>query len=80
MGWLIGCAAAAALLLPIVLSVHLYLDVGRKKLYFGVYILRALKLFGRVRFARARRRRPAPVPPQGGAAALSGTVCRGQKI
>lgn len=47
MGWLIGCAAAAAaLLLPIVLSVHLYLDVGRKKLYFGVYILRALKLFG----------------------------------
>ena len=47
MGWLIGCAAAAAaLLLPVVLSVHLYLDVGRKKLYFGVYILRALKLFG----------------------------------
>ena len=37
MGWLIGCAAAAAaLLLPVVLSIHLYLDVGRKKLYFGV--------------------------------------------
>ena len=47
MGWLIGIGVlAAVLLLPIVLSIHLYLDVGEKKLYFGVYVLRVIKLFG----------------------------------
>ena len=47
MGWLIAAAVAAAvLLLPIVVSVHVYLDAAQKKLFFGVYILRAVKLLG----------------------------------
>lgn len=47
MGWLIAAAAAAALLLlPLVVSVHLYFDAAQKKLFFGVYILRAVKLRG----------------------------------
>ena len=47
MGWLIGAAAAAVLLFfPLVVSIHLYLDVAQKKLFFGMHILRAVKLFG----------------------------------
>ena len=63
MGWLIAAAAAAALLLlPLVVSVHLYFDAAQKKLFFGVYILRAVKLRGGYAAPAPRGAASAPRP------------------